>query len=127
MVALNVSADRLITIDCSSRFQSDFIQRKNDSCLCWVLQEIMKDEECLYRDRYQKCTRRGSGITFIRPRYTQSKNIRKLNNSILWIKKTKGPKQYITEIGLCLSSLVIDTFSFAILLLAWILNSKRIV
>jgi hypothetical protein len=49
--ALNLSTGLLITMDSGSRFQTDIVRGKNDSCLCWVLQRgIMKDEEDMSRD-----------------------------------------------------------------------------
>ena len=36
--ALNLSTGLLITMDSGSRFQTDIVRGKNDSCLCWVLE-----------------------------------------------------------------------------------------
>ena len=50
-VTLNVSTGQFITMGCDSWFQSRLHTRKNDSCLCRVLQvEIMKDKECMFHD-----------------------------------------------------------------------------
>ena len=39
-VALNISTEQHMPMFCGSRFQSDIVRWKNDSCLCWILQDL---------------------------------------------------------------------------------------